>query len=154
MGKVTVDFRDAQKKFDQFKNKAKDKAVNVLKTEVRDSLLRGVSPVKGFGRFQKYSPLYLNQIKTLYFRIGKRPSPVNLKLTGKLLESLFTRVKRNGVVIGFDNFLADIHNREGAGKSKVVRRMLPTGSGESFSVSITNRLRESVAAVAREIFKK
>jgi len=54
--------------------------------------------------------------------------------------------------IGFDNELFDIHNNKGAGKSKTIRRMLPTEQGETFNRSITLRIREVVNAVAKKIF--
>ena len=39
-------------------------------------------------------------------------------------------------MVGFSNFLADIHNRLGASKKKVIRRMLPTNKGETFNLNI------------------
>ncbi len=85
---------------------------------------------------------------------GKSLSPVNLKVTGTLLRSIFSRaVGSNKLVIGFDNFLADIHNRQGAGKSKVVRRMLPTNKGETFSDSIFEAILARLNKIANRVFK-
>ena len=151
MAKVKIDFKDAKNDLKRFKLKSRGRSVRVLEKEIAGSILRGVSPVKGFGRFPKYSDSYRKQIiKDRELR--KRPSPVNLKLTGELLKSLFVKVTPKGLLIGFDNFLADIHNREGAGKKKVVRRMLPTKQGEQFNKVITTRLKQVLDKVAREIF--
>jgi len=68
----------------------------------------------------------------------KRVSPVNLRLSGDLHSKLKTYIaggfwKSSRLVIVWDHYLADIHNRQGAGKKKVVRRMLPTNGGEQFN---------------------
>lgn len=152
MTKVTVNLDSAHKDVKKFKIAAKYNVASVLKKEIKESILRGVSPVKGQGRFQKYSDLYLKMIRRDKSS-GKKPSPVNLKLTGDLLKSLYVEPIKKGLVIGFDNKLADIHNRLGAGKSKVIRRMLPTNSGEQFNRRITKRLFEIMDRLAKQIFK-
>ena len=150
--RVKVDLSQATNEIRIFKKQAKDRAAEALRDGVRDSIKRGVSPVKGFGRFQQYSESYKAHIKKKKPN-GKRIRPINLTLTGALMRSLFVKVLKNSVVIGFDNKLANIHNKEGAGKSKVIRRMLPTNKGEKFSRSITIRLSEALTKVARGIFK-
>jgi phage gpG-like protein len=83
----------------------------------------------------------------------KKVSPVNLKLTGKLLSSFFTKLKNaTTLVIGFDNELADIHNRQGAGKSKVVRRMLPF-KGERFNANIRRKVRDAAKKAFPKAFR-
>ena len=69
----------------------------------------------------------------LFKAFRKRRSPVNLTLSGQLLDSIFSKITKEGLVIGFKDKLADIHNRQGASKKKVVRRILPTQKGEKFS---------------------
>ena len=151
--------------------------------QIRQTLLRdvtkGISPVKGQGKFKKYSKSYKNVIwgrgmfrkfggKTVYIEgvpdetilsaasPKKKASPVTLRLTGQLHNALkvFTSGDyRSKFRLNFDwrDFLADIHNRRGAGKSKTVRRMLPTNSGEEFNKEITDdiltRLKKSVARI-------
>ena len=150
-----VDLSAAQKDIDEFKKRAKKELVDVYKKEITESIERGVSPVKGQGRFQNYSDSYKEAIEDgRYSRFTKRKRPVNLKLSGQLLKSLFVKVSRKGLIIGFDNKLADIHNNKGVGKSKTVRRMLPTEEGEEFSRSITTRVREVLDRVAQNIFKR
>lgn len=155
MAKVKTDFKDAKNKIRKFKLKAKGRIVRTMEKEIIKSIERGVSPVKGEGRFDGYSQSYLDSIKAgTHSKYSKRKRPVNLKLSGKLLKSFFIKVTSKGIKLGFDNKLADIHNRKGAGKSKAVRRMLPTNSGEEFSRSITTRLKEVLDDVAKTIFKK
>ena len=85
---------------------------------------------------------------------GKKISPVNLRVTGDLLNSYFSRIRNGKLEIGYDNFLADIHNRQGAGKSKVVRRMLPTNPGEGFNRLITRRVRDAAKAAYVQGFNR
>jgi hypothetical protein len=151
---VKVDFKDAEKDFQRFKRTAGRVLRNKLEEEVIASLNRGVSPVKGEGRLVKYSDSYLDAIKNKrYSKFGKRKRPVNLKLTGKLHESIFSYIRGNSIVLGFKNKLADIHNRLGAGKAGTIRRILPTKEGEVFSRSITTSLREVLEKIANRIFR-
>lgn len=118
---------------------------------------KSISPVKGKGKWIKYSDSY---IKAIGGELGaiwdKQISPVNLKLSGELHNSL--KVFGVGLLsktyvlrVQFNDFLADIHNRRGAGKKKVIRRLLPTESNEEFNYGLTrvllNSLRDSVARV-------
>lgn len=89
----------------------------------------------------------------------KQVSPVNLRHSGGLHRSLqlFTKggVTTNfRLVVTFRDRLADIHNRLGAGKSKVIRRLLPTNQGEQFNRKITsvllNELRKAADLVAKQ----
>ena len=163
---------------------AKRGPVKVKQAIVQD-MIKGVSPVKGEGKWKRYSKSYKQQIKgkVRFFTKGgkviaikaargkrisnsvtenanptKQISPVNLKLSGDLHKSLKSFIaglalKSFTLVISFDHFLADIHNRRGAGKIKQVRRMLPTKNGEEFnrriSLVILNQLKNAVGKVAK-----
>ena len=197
--KVKVDSKNFKKKVERFASRAIKVMASEIKVEILKEIEGGRSPVKGFGRFQKYSKSYLDQISMkLAFRTNKktgglfaleklsnkelkqyraskearimnagigdkiqdlndhlknkRKSPVNLKVSGDLLDDLSTESTKNEVKISFDNELFDIHNNKGAGKSKVIRRMLPTKKGETFSRSITLRIREIISEVKKSIF--
>lgn len=152
MTKVKFNTKGIEAKIEKYKRVAKPKVAAMLKEEIIREIEGGRSPVKGQKRFVKYSSSYLNAIARGRYS-NKRKSPVNLKLTGKLLGSIFTKNTKNGIEVGFDDPLADIHNNQGAGKSKTVRRMLPTEKGEQFNRSITLRLKEVLTSVARNIFK-
>lgn len=104
---------------------------------IQASLAKGLSPVKGIGRLQRYSVDYTEAIKRGAFRsFGKKQRPINLFLSGEMLDSGRTEQRKGGVRVVFPHYLADIHNRRGAGKSKVVRHFMPTTSGEEFSRTI------------------
>lgn len=153
MAKVRVNLKLFRKQLDELERTIGEVIEQDLKKEVIDSIERGVSPVKGQGRFDQYSESYKGIIRRDLSGFGKKNRPVNLKVSGVLLDSVFTEVKNNKVTIGFKDELFDIHNRQGAGKSKVVRRMLPTQTGEEFTRSITLRLRELIERKIKTIFK-
>lgn len=113
----------------------------LVKEQVVKEIKAGKSPVEGQGRFQKYSDSYDAAIRSgQYKQYGKRSRPVNLFLSGKLIGSYTSRSTPGGITVGFKHKLFDIHNRQGAGKSHVVRRMLPTENGEIFSRTITQKI--------------
>lgn len=155
MAKVRTNFSAGRKQIDKFKDKARKELAKEAKKQVLASIAKGISPVIRQGRFKAYSTSYRNAIKAGRFReFGKKIRPVNLKLSGEMLKSIFTEVTARGVSIGFDNELAEIHNNKGAGKKKVIRRMLPTEPGETFNRNITLRFREVLLRIANKIFKK
>ena len=146
---------------------SKGKHTAIIKRTIIQDIIQGVSPVKGKGKFQRYSKSYKDVIrgKTTFRKINgrtvafkgrdreyhraanpsKRVSPVNLRHTGGLHNSfkVFTAGGFGSayrLVFQFKNKLADIHNRRGAGKSKVIRRMLPTKTGETFNRRITSSI--------------
>lgn len=111
------------------------------KVIVDDSIALGISPVKGEGKYQKYSQSYKDAIKNgRYKKFSKTISPVTLKLSGKLHDSFYVDKTSTGMVIGFKNKLAHIHTVEGAGKSKVIRKMLPVKDGEDFKPVIKKEI--------------
>ena len=136
--------------------------------EARKAVLRdvtkGLSPVNGKLKFEKYSDSYREEIrKGVSNRMRaaspkKRRSPVSLRLTGELHRTLkvFTSggfTDKFRLVFDWRDFLADIHNRQGAGKKKVIRRLLPTGINETFNrgilKSILTQLNKAAAVIAR-----
>lgn len=188
---------EIRKKFGQTNN------LKNIKREILKDMIKGISPVNGAGKWQKYSESYKEQIRgrAAYRRLpngrvirisadqvgrgfkkgkqnlvddlnsdfkksqrpAKRISPVNLRLSGKLHRSLFVTTaggikKSFRLRIGFKNKLADIHNRQGAGKSKVVRRLLPTEFNESFNRRITSfifdQLKKATEIVAKEFTRQ
>jgi len=138
--KVTVKFSSGkdilkmQKEFIRLAPKVYEKAI-------LGQIAKGKSPVKG-GRWDKpYSKSYRDAISTGAFgTFQKKTSPVNLKLSGQLLESLDITRTRNSLSITFDDPLADVHNRRGTRFGKKIRRMLPTISGEDFNKTITTKI--------------
>ena len=136
---------------------------------IRQKLLQnvraGLSPVDGKGRFKKYSKGYRDEIRRARSKRmreanpKKRPTKVTLNLSGTLHRSLklftsggFTETFK--LVFDWDNFLADIHNNLGAGKSKIVRRILPTKKGETFNESINDEILLKLNNAAKNVIRK
>jgi len=154
--KTTINLKQLKKHIIKVQKEViKKRSLAPIQIGIIRSILRGVSPVKGKGKFKRYSKSYINQIRTAALGIPKNTSPVNLKLSGQLLKSFFIKgkIKRKKgaeLEIGFKDELADIHNRRGAGKSKVVRRMLPTKAGEQF----TRRINTTIQKIFQRAIKK
>lgn len=126
-----------------------------VKQAIVQDMIKGISPVKGGGRWSKYSDSYKTSIKKgAYSRYSKKVTPINLRLSGALHKSLKVFLSGQLLFIEFNNFLADIHNRRGAGKSKIIRRLLPIKKGEQFNRKITtviyDQLRKAVNVVAKQ----
>lgn len=177
--RVKVDASKVKKKVNSFVQDALKTMAKEIRPEILKEIEGGRPPVKGLKRYQGYSKSYIDAIEgkatfrtnkltkgvfkitdpdkvwdyTEKFRLyGKRKRPVNLKVTGQLLASLKAESNKSDVKIWFDDELFDIHNNKGAGKSKTIRRMLPTKQGETFSRSITLRIREIVGDLAKKYF--
>lgn len=152
----------------------------IRKALLRD-VSKGISPVEGKGKFKPYSKSYKDVIagKGMFRKVGgktifiegvkdpilygasptKRRSPVTLRLSGQLYNALkvFTSggfTERFRLVFDWRDFLADIHNRRGAGKSKAVRRMLPTEKGEDFNREINDTILDRLKLAAKKVAKR
>ncbi len=153
MTKVKFDTKGIEKKVARYKKKAKKELPKVLQKAIVETIQSGQSPVEGF-KFEPYSDVYLDEIENgKYFNFSKRKSPVNMTLSGDMLNSFFVKDTNKGVQLGFDNSLAEIHNSKGAGKSKVIRRLLPTNKGERFKRTIRSDIREVLQSIIKKIFK-
>ena len=88
MAKVTTNFSGAKRQINKFKKNAKTNLLPIMKNEIISSIERGVSPVKGGGRFQRYSESYRQQIKgkLTFFTHNKKVIPIRPRdiLTGFL----------------------------------------------------------------------
>jgi hypothetical protein len=124
-----------------------------IKDEVLRSIESGRSPVDVKPlRYDKYSPSYTDQIKKK--QLGdKKQRPINLKLSGTMLRSIKSRLTINYVRVWFSDAKAKYHDKLGAGKSKVVRRMIPDPEkGENFNAGIRRRLKKAMQdAVAKYV---
>lgn len=121
---------------------------------VDENIKKGFSPVKGAGRFEPYSKSYKDAIrKKRYSQYGKKTTPVNLTLSGKMLDSFQVDKSSRGIVLRFKNKLSAIHNFLGAGPSKVIRPMLPIGN-EGFKPSVNKQLLDLLKQAVETIVAK
>lgn len=131
---------------------------------ILDLIKKGISPTSS-GRFVKYSQGYINAIKgvakfttrsgeDVEFRapgskglgVGKRQSPVNMNLSGDMLDSLTFNTSTG--MLGFSDKKAKWHN-EGEGKLPV-RRLLPNNPGERFNRRAEQRIRQGLSDAVRK----
>ena len=110
---------------------------------ILDLISKGISPVAGKRKFKPYSKTYREAIERGYYG-DKRKTPVNMKLSGEMLDSLSLKANKESVTISFDDPVSEFHNDLGAGKSKVIRRLLPTNQGERFSKVIDDKVRDAL----------
>ena len=113
----------------------------IIKSEVVGSILRGISPVKGHNQFVKYSKGYA--------KFKGRSRPVDLLLTGKLLNSLKIRgIRKASISIAFTNEKAEYH--DGGLGNNPERKMLPSKSGESFKQTILNNITRAINRIVKD----
>ena len=132
-----------------------------IKDEIRSFIEKGVSPVNqrkakikntgGGNRYAKYSESYTEKFGKKGLE-NKKPRPINLTQTGKMLRSIKTRISGSGVVIFFSDEKAKYHNDQGAGKSKVIRRILPR-DGESWARQIALQIKASLSKAIKKVTK-
>jgi hypothetical protein len=104
---------------------------------LQDIIRKGISPVNGEGRFEKYSESYREAIKSGKFP-GKKISPVSMYLTGEMLGSLRFKKVQDRLYIEFQDEKAAYHQY---GKGYLPKRkLLPTGLFDKFNKRITDLL--------------
>ncbi len=105
---------------------------------MKEQISKGVSPVLGGGKFAKYSVSYKKAIKKGYYsKYGKSITPVNMKLSGKMLKSLTSRKTKQGFTVYFTSKLAKIHSKD----AKTIRKVIPL-KGEKLKGSVTKKAKQ------------
>lgn len=109
-----------------------------------EKITSGFSPVKGKGKYKKYSDGYAAK--------KGRSEPVDLVATGEMLDNLVAKQTSNGnIIVEFkgarNRKLAAIHNRKNGKMPE--RKMLPSGN-QTFKDVIMKK----ITAAYREAFKK
>lgn len=149
LNKIIFENGDGKKFYDDFRDKAQNKIIDEIPPVILEELNAGNTPVQG-GLYKKsYSDSYKKQIQKQWSTIfGKANQPVNLRLSGVLHESLKATKISQGVNFNFDDPIAKYHDKLGAGKSKVIRRMLPR-TGEAWNKRITKKFMDIFKSVMR-----
>lgn len=110
----------------------------------------GTSPVLGARRFDAYKD------KTKYPGDKKMAKPVNLELSGDMLNAITHKVIRGGVRIGiFDKKQADKATTHIRGLNGVPqRKFMPVDDGDQFVISIQRAIRSLYVKIISDILKK
>tara|TARA_R110000803_G_scaffold62028_2_gene122187 strand:- start:25 stop:510 length:486 start_codon:yes stop_codon:yes gene_type:complete len=129
-----------------------------IKSKIIDFLEKGISPVNqrtakikntgGKNRFVQYSDSYKGAIDKKQVGDSKRKRPINLKVTGKLHRSIKVRKNKDSVSVWFTDEKAKYHDRLGAGKSKIIRRLLPK-TGERWATNIEKLITSALEKAIR-----
>ena len=127
--------------------------------EAKDMISSGQSPVKGNGRFEKYSDSYIKFIRsTLGVEYGKTVRPVNLKLSGGMLDAYGYKSNKDSVSVGIissssskENEIAGYHND---GTDKMPQRQLVPKDGEEWAVRIMRVIKEIYSDRLSDIIKR
>ena len=118
---------------------------NTIVKAIKEFIQRGISPVKGQVRYDRYSESYREQIKDGKVKSKTKVSPVNLTQSGRMLDSLSATRNNRGVLIKFEDKKAQYHDIDGAGKIKAIRRLLPNTGGrdrENFNDRLIQNLKK------------
>lgn len=118
-----------------------------------DLIIKGVNPVKLTGnKYQQYSESYKEAIKAGKVPGKNRISPVTLKASGKLHDSLTIDISGENPRVTFTDEKAIYHDGQDGLRSKNVprRRLLPTDQGEEFTL----RLFQKIVQALQDAIKK
>ena len=124
----------------------------IMKKEITNTIKRGQSPVKGFGKFEKYSESYKKAIRKGQVKPKSKVAPVNLTVTGKMLRSLKIRKIRDGLLLFYQSKIAKYHDKPGL--ARVLRKMLPSENGLTFIDSIFKKMTKSLEKSVRTSTKR
>lgn len=159
--KVTVKFTalDSIKKY--LRDKGDQETGEVVISEMKKAIASGLSPVRNFGRFEEYAAQkkgwgYPLSVKKQF--PDKSLRPVNLKLSGDMLDSLDTKKTKGGVEVGVfapdQAQKAKKHQAGDPGVNLPQRRFIPARKGEEFIVTITRAIRDSFAKAVDRALKR
>jgi hypothetical protein len=111
--------------------------------EMKLSLERGISPVRGERRFERYSKSYTTAIQKGWLEFkDKKVRPVNLILSGKMLAAIEFKATYGVLQVGIWNSeMVELANYHQEGTDKMpARRFVPTTEGEQLTVTIDRAL--------------
>lgn len=140
----------------EFTQKLGNEIGSAIVEQVKDQLSKGISPVKEEGRFAGYKKSYVDAIQKGRYP-GKSVRPVNLKLSGDLINSLdyTARGLKNAIEVKI-NFYGQ-EDKEDWLRSNPThaasRKALPRGS-EGFNVSIQKTIKDLVNEFIINLLKK
>jgi len=122
-----------------------------LITAILNLISKGISPVEGANRFQRYSQSYRDAIKKKYIKDKIKVSPVTMKKTGEMQDSLKFVIKGRSTFLQFDDKKAYWHN-EGKGNLPK-RKLLPNKGSEKFTPRILSKIVKALRKATRKTKK-
>ena len=148
------------------KTTAKKAAKGTLK-EMKKLIASGTSPIRGNGKMPRYHGSYAAQIKKKGYvsvkgrKYDKKMRPVNLKLTGKFLDNLKSRVIKVssgfGISIGYrkkSEKLKERGHREGHNNQRIRPTIPQENRGEEFALRIQREfitiLNEAIGKITKK----
>lgn len=110
--------------------------------EMRLSLERGISPIRGERRLANYSASYSKAIKMGWLEHAKKVRPVNLILSGQMLRALEYKAQYGLLEVGiWDSEMAELAGYHQDGTDNMpARRFIPTQKSEQLAVTIDRAL--------------
>ena len=120
--------------------------------EMRISLERGISPVRGERRFQKYSESYTKAIKAGWLEHSKNVRPVNLILSGRMVNAITYKAQKGKLEVGiWDPEMVELASYHQEGTEKMPqRKFIPDTSGEYLTVTIDRALINKLKDLIKE----
>lgn len=165
--KVTVSL-DIIKKLKEINRPRYSKALgNLIIVQAKEFIARGISPVRGYGRFVEYSGQSRrrnnkNNMTGYPYDVmkdfpNKKVRPVNLELSGDMLDALEVKALDSGLRVGiFDSKQrekAEKHNDGDSTKNIPRRHFWPTREGEEFAVSIQRAIKDFYSDLLDKIIR-
>ncbi len=152
--KVTVRFKIAESIKRFLTQDDVQHIANMLRDESKEMIAAGISPVRGERKLAKYKN------PKSYPGDLKNKSPVNLKLTGEMLDWL-RAVKKSETIIEFGipkNAPTEVqararYHQEGT-ENMAARPFIPSGDGQEFAMSIMAKLKAIYSRRLSAIIKK
>lgn len=128
----------------------------LVSDEAKAMIAAGQSPVRGYGRFDGYSESYKGAIKGKSLENkSKTVRPVNLNLSGKMLENYGSKSDARsvwvGVLPGEHSELAQYHNE---GTAKMPQRKLVPTNGEGWAARIMRIIKEEYGKSLVDFIRK
>lgn len=110
--------------------------------EMRLSLERGISPIRGERRLERYSASYTKAIQQGWLEHAKKVRPVNLILSGQMLRALEYKAQYGLLEVGiWDAEMAELASYHQDGTANMpARRFIPTQKSEHLTVTIDRAL--------------
>jgi hypothetical protein len=133
-------------------SRTQDEVGNAVVDEAKKLISEGQSPVRGYGRFERYKD------RTKYPGSLKSARPVNLYLTGEMLAGFSFRKRADGVVeagmVKGSSDRKEIAAYHNEGTPNMAQRRIVPGEGEEWTISIMRKIRDVYEKRLSEVIRQ